>query len=134
VENVFTLIAPDPTINYPSTMAVNFTGTWKNQNRSTLELKEVGGIITGRFESGVGDDGQTVWIDVSGRTLDDVITFNAIYKKYGTVVSWVGQLTHESGTDILKAQWLHATNIPDNQERDWMWFSNRIGSDVFTRG
>ena len=114
-------------------MAPNFNGTWKNQNKSTLELKEVGGIISGRFESGVGDDGQVVWIDVSGRVLDDVITFNALYQKYGTVVSWVGQMTKESATDVIKTHWLHATNIPDDQEQAWMWSTNRIGSDIFTR-
>ena len=114
-------------------MPANFNGTWKNQNSSTLELKESGGIISGRFESGVGDDGLVTWVDISGRVLDDVITFNALYRKYGTVISWVGQLTEVSGTDVIKTQWLHATNIPDHQEQAWMWFSNRIGSDTFTR-
>ena len=34
---------------------VNFTGTWKNQHGSTLELREIaGGAIDGRFDSGVG--------------------------------------------------------------------------------
>ena len=130
---MFTLSNCDPTNLNTPTMAANFNGTWKNQNKSTLELKEAGGIISGRFESGVGDDGQVVWIDVSGRVLDDVITFNALYQKFGTVVSWVGQMTKESGTDVIKTHWLHATNIPDDQEQARMWSSNRIGSDIFTR-
>ena len=114
-------------------MPVDFTGTWKNQLNSTLELHVIGGIVSGRFESGVGDDGQIIWVDVSGRVLDDVITFNAVYTRFGTVVSWVGQHTEENGVGKIKTLWIHATNIPDNQEQAWMWFTNRIGADIFTR-
>jgi hypothetical protein len=114
-------------------MAVDFTGTWKNQLDSTLELKVTGGIITGRFELGVGDDGSTLWIQISGRVLDDLITFNAVYERYGTVISWVGQHTEQSGVGKIKTHWIHATNVTDNQAQEWMWFSNIIGSDIFTR-
>ena len=111
----------------------DFTGTWKNQNSSVLELTQSGDSISGRFDSGVGDDGNTIWVEVSGRTLGDVVTFNAIYSSYKTVISWVGQLTIESGTEIIKTQWLHVSDIPDDQEQDWMWFTNRIGADVFSK-
>jgi hypothetical protein len=114
-------------------MAVDFAGTWKNQNESRLELTVLGGVVFGRFESGVGDDNQPLWVEVSGRVLDDVITFNAVYVQYGTVVAWVGQHTDGDGRGKINTQWLHATNIPDNQEQKWMWFTNRTGADVFTR-
>ena len=54
-------------------MAVAFTGTWKNQHDSTLELKVVNGVVKGRFESGVGDNDEILWEEVSGRILDDII-------------------------------------------------------------
>jgi len=93
----------------------------------------LGGVLTGRFESGVGDDGQTIWANVSGRTIEDVITFNAVYERYGAVVAWVGQHTVENGVGRIKTLWLHVTNVPDGQEQSWMWFRNRIGADVFSR-
>ena len=68
-------------------MEVDFTGTWKNQNNSTLELQITSEIVSGRFESGMGDGGEILWEEVSGRVLDDVITFNVVYSKYGTVVA-----------------------------------------------
>jgi len=114
-------------------MAVDFTGTWKNQHDSTLELNVLNGIVSGRFESGVGDDNQTLWVAVSGRTIEDVITFNAVFEKYCTVVAWVGQHTEENGVGKIKTHWLHATNVDDSEEKYWMWSSNRIGSDVFVR-
>lgn len=113
---------------------VNFTGTWKNQHGSKLELRELtGGVVDGRFESGVGDDNAVLWVDIAGHTLEDVITFHAVYEKYKTIVSWVGQHTEENGVGKIKTHWLHVSDIPDNQEHDWMWYTNRIGSDVFTR-
>ena len=113
--------------------SVDFTGSWKNRHGSTLELHVVGGIVSGRFDSGVGDDGQTVWVDVSGQVLGDVITFNAVYPQYSTVVAWVGQHTVAAGVGKIMAHWIHATDVADPQEQAWMWYSNRIGSDVFTR-
>ena len=114
-------------------MSVDFTGSWKNQHGSTLELRDTGGTVSGRFESGVGDEGQVLWVDVIGRVLGDVITFNAVYTSYGIVVAWVGQHTVEDGVGSIKTHWIHATNLPDPGAKDWMWFSNRIGSDVFRR-
>jgi hypothetical protein len=49
------------------------------------------------------------------------------------VISWVGQLTVEAGKDVIKTHWLHATNIPHDQEPRWTWYTNRIGSDNFVR-
>lgn len=114
-------------------MAVDFSGTWKNQLGSTLELLIVDKIVSGRFESGVGDDGKTVWVQISGRVLDDIITFNAAYEKYGTLVAWVGQHTVDNGIGKIKTLWVHATNVEDSQEVDWMWFSNRIGADCICK-
>ena len=114
-------------------MGTVFDGTWENQHGSILELKVRGEAVTGRFESGVGDDGHVLWVDVVGRILDDLITFSASYQPYRTLVTWAGQHTEENGVEQIKAHWLHVTNIPDSQEKEWMWFSNRIGSDLFTR-
>lgn len=114
-------------------MPVDFTGTWRNQLNSRLELQALNGVLTGRFESGVGDDGQTIWVPITGRYLDDVMAFITVYERYQTIVSWVGQHTEGDGRGMIKTHWIHATNIPDQQEEAWMWFSNRIGSDIFTR-
>jgi hypothetical protein len=114
-------------------MQVDFTGIWKNQHGSALELHVADGIVRGRFESGVGDDGKIIWVDISGQVLDNVLTFHAVYPMYGTVVAWVGQHTADKGGGSIKTHWIHATNLPDDQEMEWMWYSNRIGSDIFTR-
>ncbi len=111
----------------------DFTGTWINQVGSVLELRVADGIVTGRFESGVGDEGKTLWVDVSGRALGDLITFNTVYERYRTVVAWIGQHANDDGTEMIKTLWIHATDVPDDHLQEWMWLSKRIGADVFRR-
>lgn len=110
-----------------------FTGRWKNQLGSLLELHVTDGEVSGRLDMGAGNDGQPVWVEVRGRVGTDLITFNAIFPNHGTVVAWVGQHTSEDQVRQIKTVWVHATNVPDSQEQAWMWFSNRIGADVFKR-
>lgn len=113
---------------------VEFSGSWKNGNGSRLEVRDLsGGVINGRFESGVGDEGHVLWVDVHGSILGNVVTFHAVYPEYGTIVSWVGQHVVNNGVDELRTQWLHASDVPDNLQPQWAWSSNRIGSDTFVR-
>lgn len=115
-------------------MANSFSGVWKNQRKSTLTLAvNNNGKVTGKFDSGVGDDGQVLEVAVEGRVLGDVITFNVLYEKFGTVVTWVGQLTEEDGAPVIETSWLHASNIADDEEADELWSAVRTGADTFRR-
>jgi len=113
---------------------MDFTGTWKNQYGSLLELRMNGEEIRGRFESAVGEWGkESHWVEVSGKALDDLITFCASLPTHGSLVSWVGQHTVREGVGQIQAEWLHVTNVPDDREQSRMWSANRIGFDVFKR-
>ncbi|WP_423747874.1 avidin/streptavidin family protein [Fundidesulfovibrio terrae] len=54
-------------------------------------------------------------------------------KNTKTIVTWAGQHTVEKNKETILTHWLHITNISDDQEQDWMWYSNRIGSDTFSK-
>lgn len=113
---------------------MDFTGTWKNQLGSLLELLMDGDEIRGRFESAVGErDKQPHWVAVSGKAQDDLITFCASLPAHGSLVSWVGQHTIRGGSSQIQTQWLHVTNVPEDREHAWMWSANRIGFDIFER-
>ena len=113
-------------------MANDFSGTWKNQNGSDLELSvDANGNVSGRFESGVGDGGKE-YVDIVGKVLGDLITFSTAYPQYQTVISWVGQETLIEGKRTISTHWIHATNVKNSDEPEWMWYSNRIGADSFT--
>ena len=110
-----------------------FSGKWKNQLGSLLDLQVADGEVSGRLDMGVGNDGEPLWVEVRGRAGTDLITFNAVFPNHGTVVAWVGQHTVEGQVRQIRTVWVHATNVPDSQEQAWMWTSNRIGADVFKR-
>ena len=115
-------------------MADNFTGTWKNQRGSVLTLDVKNGIVTGTFDSGVGDNGEPLVVPVNGRVLRDVITFNVVYERFGTIATWVGQLVNEeTGSPVLEASWLHISDISQNEEPQWAWSAVRTGADTFTK-
>lgn len=38
----------------------------------------------------------------------------------------------ENGFGGIHTNWLHATDVKEREEHEWMWYSNRIGSDIFT--
>jgi hypothetical protein len=113
---------------------MDFTGSWKNQHGSVLELQMDGEQIRGRFESGVGEwDSDPHWIEVSGKAQEDLITFCASFRTHGSLVSWVGRHTLRDGADQIQAEWLHITNVPHDREGPWLWSANRIGFDTFER-
>jgi len=112
---------------------LDFGGIWVNQFGSTLELCVTGNAVTGRFESAVGDENQTVWVGLCGRVLNDLITFNVAYERYHTVISWTGRLSSDGGKPIINALWLHVSDTSDDQQRAGPWSSTRIGADVFRR-
>lgn len=114
-------------------MDIHFNGIWKNQNNSRLVLKVTNGIVTGRFESGVGDDDQVHWVDIQGRVFNSLIAFNAVYPEYQSIVSWVGQYSFERNKAMIKTFWLYTNESSNNNEHNLSWYSNRIGADVFTK-
>jgi len=80
-----------------------------------------------------GKEGQPLWAEINGRILGDVITFHAVYPLCRTIVTWIGQHIVENGIGPIHTHWLHATDIKEREEHEWMWYSNRIGADIFTR-
>ncbi|MER9444903.1 hypothetical protein NKI79_26695 [Mesorhizobium sp. M0340] len=85
---------------------LDFTGTWQNQREAKLELRKLGGgIIDGRFESGVGDDNKTHRVEINVRSLRCNHVPCGIRKvRIHRFLGWAP---------------------------DWLWYSKRIGPDVF---
>lgn len=82
-----------------------FSGKWKNQLGSLLDLQVADGEVSGRLDMGVGNDGEPLWVEVRGRAGTDLITFNAVFPNHGTVVAWVGQHTVEGQVRQIRTVW-----------------------------
>jgi hypothetical protein len=112
---------------------MNFAGKWINTKNSVLELKQSDSSITGTFDSGVSDDGQVLKAPVVGWVNGDRITFAANYDKYGSVVTWAGQVVEEAGGPKIVALFLHVSDVSEAREPEWLWASTKVGADTFTR-
>jgi len=113
--------------------SVNFDGTWKNQLKSEMAIKVDGGKVTGRYRAGVGTPRAAEEFDLVGFASGDQISFTVNFGKYGTLTSWVGQLTTEAGTEIIKTMWILSENVPDPEEPKKLWGSVLTGSANFVR-
>ena len=112
---------------------VNFDGTWKNELSSDMTIKVTSGQVTGKYRTGVGAPGPTEEFELVGFAVGDQISFTVNFGKYGSLTSWVGQLTTEDGVEVIKTIWLLSENVSDPDEPKKLWGSVLTGYDNFVR-
>lgn len=119
------------------------SGTWYNELNSVMELRlnEIsnnGSVITGTYQSKVGDAGGSYsLVGVSDEGTGDptpnigfsVSWVNPTYGNSNSVTSWSGQLQVIGGEEVITTFWLLTRETdPANN-----WKSTVIGQDVFRR-
>lgn len=113
--------------------APDFNGIWQNELSSQMELSVVGVHLTGVYRTGVGLPTPAEEFELVGFVADDMISFSVDFGKYGSLTSWVGQYTEESGVGILKSMWLLSRNVPDVDEPGKLWGSVLTGYNNFSK-
>jgi hypothetical protein len=111
----------------------DFAGVWRNELNSEMELTVAGTSVTGKYRTGVGLPTPAEEFDLVGFISDDQISFTVNFGRYGSLTSWVGQQTRESGTGIIKTLWLLSRNVADDDEPTKLWGSVLAGADDFRR-
>jgi hypothetical protein len=128
---IFSTISRSPEAPAPS---VNFEGVWVNELKSKMTLSvDVGGKVTGKYETGVGAPPSSEQFDLVGFASGDLISFTVNFGEYDSLTSWVGQLTEETAGPVIKTMWLLAKNVSDPDEPAKLWGSVLTGYDNFTR-
>ena len=118
--------APAPT--------VNFNGTWKNELESEMNLTvDAQGNVSGKYRTGVGAPGPVEEFSLVGFASGDLLSFTVNFGDYGSLTSWAGQHTVESGLEIIKTLWLLARNVKDPDEPANLWGAVMTGCNNFTR-
>lgn len=118
-------------------------GTWYNElnsvmNLSVEETSNNGSVITGTYQSQVGEAGGIYTLSgITDEGTGDptpnigftVSWVNPSNGNSNSVTAWSGQLQVIDGQEVITAFWLltQETNPANN------WSSTRIGQDVFTR-
>jgi hypothetical protein len=118
--------APTPT--------VNFNGKWCNELHSEMSLTvDARGNVVGKYKTGVGTPTPSEEFDLVGFASDDLLSFTVNFGTYGSLTSWSGQHTYESGAEVIKTMWLLARNVKDPDEPADLWGAVLTGYDNFQR-
>jgi hypothetical protein len=113
---------------------VNFTGKWKNELKSEMELTVLtNGSIAGTYRTNVGSPKPSEEFDLVGFASGDLISFAVNFGAYGSLTAWVGQHTLINGTEVIETLWHLAENVPDDDEPSQLWSAILTGADNFTR-
>jgi len=107
-----------------ATAPFNFTGTWRNELNSTMELSQTASSLTGTYKSYV-NKGKKPSAEgpVIGFANGNLIAFSVNYVNFSSISSWVG--THYGGK--IETLWYLDQTVAHGSE----WDSINAGADVF---
>ena len=117
------------------------TGTWINQNGSTLELDEAtDGRLYGRFLSRKGRTAEGVYYPVLGVRNNGVAAFFVNFKdpatNLGSITSFSGRIVEGEPARTLHTVWTLAREFQDSEGTNptQAWNAFLTNADVFTEG
>lgn len=130
-EAVFEALAPK--------RQVDFSGRWKNEFGSIMDIHVAGATVTGTYTSMVSSAGGAIRGPIIGTTTGDIISFTVLWpSEPAKITAWVGQLVVTAGssssqTERLETLWQMIVNEPDAQDPDSLWTTIHAGADHFWR-
>jgi hypothetical protein len=109
--------------------AIDFSGDWKNQLGSTMQLKQQGNTLEGNYVSTVSGTHATTEGELKGFVDGDLISVVVHWKDFQAITAWAGQCTPNSSNNTIKTLWQMTKQVDSGDE----WASINAGSDTFTR-
>lgn len=92
------------------------------------------GLVSGRYNTNVGEPDKSKSFPLTGQAQGDQIVFTVNFKGFGSMTAWVGQVTtRANGKPYLRTMWQNTKDIKDAEEKENIWGSIRTGASEFTR-
>jgi hypothetical protein len=117
----------------PAGASYDFSGRWRNQMGSTMELRLTGEALSGTYTSASSAAGASITGDLAGFRSGDQIAFAVKWQGADSLSTWVGQVVTEAGQDVIRTVWHVTMEVDDADEASGIWQSVLTGSDFFTR-
>ena len=108
-----------------------FEGQWINDRNSAVRLIETDGVLSGYYQTALGQPDKSKRFPLTGFVEGDQITFTVNFKGYGSMTSWTGQLTEDEKEPYIRTLWNLTRDIKDENETDDMWNSITSGASDF---
>jgi len=108
-----------------------FSGVWINDRGSQVTFNNQDGLLSGVYQTNVGQPDKSQKFPLTGLTESDQITFTVNFKTYGSMTSWTGQLTQDDSGPYIRTLWHLTRDVPDHAEDDDLWKSITSGASEF---
>jgi Avidin family len=123
-------VSPKPMTAVPAPS--NFSGQWKNQYGSSMDLVVSSNVISGTYNSAVSAGGGSVSGTLRGFVAGDLLSFCALWPN-GSMTAWVGQIVDDAVDPRIKTLWHLVTDARDPNEATDIWATVLAGADEFIR-
>lgn len=110
-----------------------FTGQWVNDRDSAVVFTVKDGLLSGHYQTALGQPDKSKKFPLTGFAEGDQITFTVNFKGYGSLTSWTGQLTKDEKGDYIRTLWNLTRDVEDAAEDDDLWQSITSGASDFRR-
>lgn len=110
-----------------------FSGQWVNDRNSAVVFEVNDGLLSGYYQTALGEPDKSKKFPLTGFVQEDQITFTVNFKGYGSLTFWTGQLTEDSDGDYIRTLWNLTRDVADVEENDEMWNSITSGASDFRR-
>lgn len=115
-----------------SAARADFSGRWKNEYDSTMDLTVTGDAVTGTYISKVSGSGTQVTGPIVGYVSGNLISFIVNWPNAG-ITAWVGHLVIENKKSVIEALWQLTMPTHNPADPNELWESVFAGADRFTR-
>jgi hypothetical protein len=110
-----------------------FEGQWVNDRDSAVMFEVTDGLLSGHYQTALGQPDKSKKFPLTGFVEGDQITFTVNFKGYGSLTSWTGQLTRDEEGDYIRTLWNLTREVEDAAEDDDLWKSITSGASDFRR-
>lgn len=107
------------------------TGVWVNERGSAVSFTETDGLLSGFYNTQLGNPDPASRFPLTGFQEGDQLTFTVNFKGYGSLTSWTGQMSEDTEGPFIRTLWHLTRDVPDAEEAEDMWSSIISGSAEF---
>lgn len=109
----------------------DITGIWVNERGSAVTFTEADGLLSGYYNTQLGNPDPAVRFPLTGFIEGDQVTFTVNFRGYGSLTSWTGQMSEDADGPYIRTLWHLTRDVPDDEEEADLWSSIIAGNATF---